>query len=52
VITPHAAIAAMVPAFLSLAGWFVLAGLVYAFLGFETKGRSFEEIDTELSARA
>jgi len=35
-------------AFLYLGGWFLMAGAVYYFLGFETGGRSIEEIDRDL----
>jgi hypothetical protein len=31
-----------------LALWSVMAGIVFLFLGFETKGRSIEEIDDAL----
>jgi putative MFS transporter len=37
-------------AFLYLGGWFLLAGVVYYFLGIETKGKSIEQIDRELVA--
>jgi putative MFS transporter len=36
-------------AFLYLGCWFLLAGAVYYFLGFETGGRSIEEIDRDLA---
>ena len=36
-------------AFLYLGSWFLLAGAVYYFLGFETGGRSIEEIDRDLA---
>jgi MFS transporter, putative metabolite:H+ symporter len=36
-------------AFMYLGGWFLLAGAVYYFLGFETRGRSIEEIDRDLA---
>jgi putative MFS transporter len=39
---------AITPSFLYLAGWFALSGVVYVAFGFETKGRSFEEIDAAL----
>jgi putative MFS transporter len=39
---------AITPSFLYLAGWFALSGVVYLAFGFETKGRSFEEIDAAL----
>ena len=37
-------------AFLYLGCWFLMAGAVYYFLGFETKGKSIEQIDQELLA--
>jgi putative MFS transporter len=48
VVKPDATLDAIQPAFLYLASWFVLAGAVYLFLGIETKGRSIEQIDSEL----
>lgn len=48
IVTPQASVAAIVPAFIYLAGWYVLAGVVYYFFGIETKGRSIESIDGEL----
>jgi len=50
VITPQASVSSIVPAYAYLAGWFVLAGLAYLFLGFETRGRSLETIDDALDA--
>ena len=49
IVTPQASVAMIVPAFSYLAGWYLLAGIVYYFFGIETKGRSIEEIDGELS---
>ena len=37
-------------AFVYLGLWFVLAGVVYYFIGIETKGKSIEQIDRELAA--
>jgi putative MFS transporter len=37
-------------AFLYLGGWFLLAGVVYYFLGIETRGKSIEQIDRDLAA--
>jgi MFS transporter, putative metabolite:H+ symporter len=48
VINPQASVAMIVPAFIYLASWYVLAGAVYYFLGIETKGRSIEAIHDEL----
>jgi len=39
-------------AFVYLGCWFLMAGLVYYFVGFETKGKSIEDIDRELAANA
>ena len=50
IITPKASVAALVPAFSYLAGWFALAGLAYIFIGMETKGRSLETIEQALDA--
>jgi putative MFS transporter len=50
IVKPEVTIAAIVPSFIYLAGWSLLAGIAYAFIGFETKGRSIEEIDARLAA--
>jgi putative MFS transporter len=50
IVKPDVTIAAIVPSFIYLAGWSVLAGIAYAFIGFETRGRSIEEIDRGLAA--
>ena len=47
-VKPQADLAALGPAMNYLAAWSVMAGLVFLFLGFETKGRSIEEIDEAL----
>jgi putative MFS transporter len=36
-------------AFVYLGSWFLMAGAVYYFLGIETKGKSIEQIDRELT---
>jgi hypothetical protein len=41
---------AIVPSFIYLASCSVIAGIAYAFIGFETRGRSIEEIDRRLAA--
>jgi putative MFS transporter len=37
-------------AFLYLGCWFLMAGIVYYFLGIETRGKSIEDIDRELNS--
>ena len=48
-INPKITLDAITPAFLYLGAWFALSGIIYLAFGFETKGRSFEEIDAELA---
>ena len=48
VISPKATIDAIEPAMMYLAGWYALSGLVFVLLGFETRGRSLEELDAAL----
>lgn len=48
-VNPKADLAALGPAMNYLAAWSVMAGLVFLFLGFETKGRSLEELDEALA---
>ena len=36
-------------AFVYLGCWFLMAGIVYYFIGFETRGKSIEQIDSELA---
>jgi len=50
IVKPEVTIAAIVPSFIYLAAWSALAGIAYAFIGFETKGRSIEQIDAQLAA--
>ena len=51
-ISPKVTLDAIFPALLFLAFWYGQAGLVFLFLGFETKGRSIEEIGSALDAPA
>jgi putative MFS transporter len=51
-IAPAAMLSAVMPAFLFLAGFYAVAGIAYGFVGIETKGLSFEEIDAKLEATA
>jgi MFS transporter, putative metabolite:H+ symporter len=48
-ISPKATLDALGPAFLYFASWWVLGAIGFWFVGFETKGRSFEEIDSTLT---
>jgi len=50
-VKPDVPIPQIPTAFLYLGCWFLLAGAVYYFLGFETGGRSIEQIDRELEQR-
>jgi putative MFS transporter len=51
-VSPKVTLDALFPALLFLAFWYGQAGLVFAFLGIETKGRSIEEIGNALDAGA
>jgi len=51
-VSPKVTLDAVFPALLFLAFWYGQAGLVFAFLGFETRGRSIEDISSALDARA
>jgi len=48
-VTPQTSVAAIVPGFIYLAAFQVLALLAFAFFGFETKGKSLEEIEQYLA---
>jgi putative MFS transporter len=49
-VQPKVTVDAIFPALLFLAFWYGQAGLVFAFLGIETRGRSIEEISSTLDA--
>ena len=51
-VSPKVVPAALFPALLFLAFWYGQAALMFLVLGFETKGRSIEEISTALDAPA
>jgi MFS transporter, putative metabolite:H+ symporter len=51
-IKPAANLASLGPAFLYFASWYVLGALTFWFIGFETRGRSLEEIDAVLAKPA
>jgi putative MFS transporter len=50
IVKPEASAGKIVPAFIYLGAWFALAGIVYGFFGMETRGRSIEQIDSDLKA--
>lgn len=50
IVKPEASAGKIVPAFIYLGAWFALAGIVYGFFGMETRGRSIEQIDSDLTA--
>lgn len=49
-VAPKATLDALIPAFNYFAFWYVLGAAAFWFIGFETSGRSIEEIDAELSS--
>src|SRR5215469_13776168 len=49
-VSPKVTLDALFPALLFLAFWYGQAGLMFVLLGFETRGRSIEEIDSSLKA--
>jgi MFS transporter, putative metabolite:H+ symporter len=51
-VSPKVTLDAIFPALLFLAFWYGQAGLVFWFIGFETKGRSIEEINRTLDEQA
>jgi len=51
-VKPEVTLEELFPALLFLAFWYGQAGLVFALLGLETRGRSIEEINSALDSRA
>lgn len=49
-VNPAANLKGLLPAFAFLAAFYLFGALIYAVLGFETRGRSIEEIDRTLSS--
>jgi putative MFS transporter len=49
-VSPKVTLDALFPALLFLAFWYGQAGLMFLLLGFETRGRSIQEIDRSLTA--
>jgi len=51
-ISPKATLDALGPAFLYFGSWWILGAIAFWFIGFETKGRTFEEMDSTLAKSA
>jgi putative MFS transporter len=49
-VAPKATLDAIIPAFNYFSFWYVLGAVAFWFIGFETRGRTIEEIDATLSA--
>ena len=49
-VAPKATLEAIIPAFNYFGAWYVIGALAFWFIGFETRGRTIEEIDAALSA--
>ncbi|MGH7046315.1 MAG: MFS transporter [Stellaceae bacterium] len=50
-VKPAATLDALVPGFLYFAFWYVLGAAAFWFVGFETSGRTIDDIDRDLSAQ-
>jgi putative MFS transporter len=48
-VAPKATLAAIVPAFIYFASWYLLNVLAFLFIGIETRGRTIEELDAALA---
>ena len=51
-VKPQATLDALVPGFNYFAAWYALAVIGFLFVGIETRGRSFEELDAALARPA
>ena len=51
-VAPKATLDALIPAFNYFAAWYLLAVAAFVFVGIETRGRSIEELDAALAAKA
>jgi hypothetical protein len=51
-VAPKATLDALIPAFNYFSSWYILGAVAFWFIGFETRGRSIDEIDTALSRPA
>lgn len=49
-VKPEASTADLLPAFGYFAAWYVICGLAFVFLGFETRGKSLERLDADLES--
>jgi MFS transporter, putative metabolite:H+ symporter len=50
-VSPEATADALIPAMNYFAAWYVLALVAVLFIGFETRGRTIDEIDSVLTAK-
>jgi len=50
-VTPQATADALIPAMNYFASWYILALVAVLFIGFETRGRTIDEIDSTLTAK-
>jgi putative MFS transporter len=50
-VSPQATVAVLIPAMNYFAAWYILALVAVLFIGFETRGRTIEEIDSALTAK-
>jgi len=51
-VSPEATAGALIPAMNYFASWYVLALIAVIFIGFETRGRTIDEIDSALTAKS
>ena len=50
-VSPKATLDGLIPGFNYFAAWYVLAVIAYLFIGFETRGRTIEELDAVLAGK-
>ncbi len=48
-VSPKATLDALIPGFNYFAFWYILGAVAFAFIGMETRGRTIDEIETELN---
>jgi hypothetical protein len=51
-VKPQATLDALIPGFAYFASWYVLGAIAFALIAMETRGRTIDEIDTELTVSA